>query len=81
MDLVQDGSSFTGVDVQQDPNNQEMMTSESTIMEGFRYRIVDDLCPQFPVFQGREKMQKFPVLPMGMIDLWKNSDNDPWGEF
>ena len=51
-------------------------------MDGFRYRTIEDLCPQFPVYQGKEMAKKFPVLPVGMLDLWRNSDEeDPWGQF
>ena len=45
------------------------MKSEATIMEGFRYRTVQDLS-LYPVFKGKENVsEKFPVLPIGMLDL------------
>lgn len=50
-------------------------------MEGFRYRTVQDLSP-YPVFKGKENVsEKFPVLPIGMLDLWRKDDEDPWGLF
>jgi hypothetical protein len=57
------------------------MKSEATIMEGFRYRTVQDVSP-YPVYKGRENISAtFPVLPIGMIDLWRKDDEDPWGLF
>ena len=43
---------------------------ESTIMEGFRYRVDDT---QFPVFNGPNQLNKgsFPILPIGMLDIWR----------
>ena len=55
------------------------MKSESTIMEGFRYRKVGDLS-SYPVFNGKNNVSAdFPVLPIGMMDLWRKDDEDPWG--
>lgn len=45
-------------------------------MEGFIYRTVD---PKFPVFVGIENKELFPKLPIGMIDLWRKTDENPWG--
>ena len=47
-------------------------------MEGFRYRIASDISP-YPVFNAKENVSdKFPILPVGMMDLWRKDDEDPW---
>ena len=49
-------------------------------MEGFRYRTVSSLSP-YPVFKGKEIKDSFPVLPIGMLDLLRAADDDPFGLF
>ena len=41
-------------------------------MEGFIYRAVD---PQYPVYIGDKKTEEFPKLPIGMLDLWRKTDD------
>jgi hypothetical protein len=41
-------------------------------MDGFRYRVNDTI---FPVYKGQEIMEKFPIIPIGMLDIWR-SDED-----
>ena len=43
-------------------------------MEGFRYRINNT---DFPVFHKNVKLSKFPILPVGMLDIWRSED--PFG--
>jgi len=80
-DLIQEAKDFKGVDPQPTEDNPDVQRSEATIMEGFRYRIASDISP-FPVFNGREDVSsKFPVLPIGMMDLWRKDEEDLpfWG--
>ena len=42
------------------------------MMEGFKYRLNDTV---FPVFKGNHKLDDFPIIPIGMLDIWR-SEND-----
>jgi hypothetical protein len=80
-DLINEAKNYKGVDVPQIEENPDVMRSEATIMEGFRYRIASDISP-YPVFNGREDVSsQFPVLPIGMMDLWRKDEEDLpfWG--
>lgn len=46
---------------------------ELTCMEGFRYRV--DESP-FPVYRGGKKCEEFPMIPIGMLDVWRQQNND-----
>lgn len=41
-------------------------------MEGFRYRVNDTV---FPVYRARQELKDFPIIPIGMIEIWR-SEND-----
>jgi hypothetical protein len=42
-------------------------------MEGFRYRCKG----VFPVYRGVKKLEEFPIIPIGMLDIWRcNNDNE-----
>jgi len=43
---------------------------ESTVMEGFRYR----LNQEFPVFDKKKKLEQFPRIPPGMLSIWRSED-------
>ena len=53
-----------------------MIESQATLMEGFIYRTVD---PKFPVYIKDKNETQFPKLPIGMLDLWRQTDENPWG--
>ena len=40
-------------------------------MEGFRYRVNDTA---FPVYRGKKKLEDFPIIPIGMLDVWREED-------
>ena len=49
---------------------------ELTIMEGFRYRINDTM---FPVYRGQKKLEDFPIIPNGMLEIWRSETDDDFG--
>ena len=73
---------------QMQDNNQnpdDIFTQESTVMEGFTYRKLDDVKNQYPVLSVEQngkvdKTMDFPILPVGMRALWAQ-DNDLMGMF
>ena len=65
-----DGGSHAGSGEEQD-NNENADREESTIMEGFRYRVNDTA---FPVYRGKKKLEDFPIIPIGMLDVWREED-------
>ena len=46
-------------------------------MEGFNYRVNDTA---YPVYRGDKPAQDFPIIPIGMLDIWR-SENDGNDEF
>lgn len=42
-------------------------------MEGFRYQIDST---KFPVFDGNKQLTDFPVIPIGMLDIWRQDNQD-----
>lgn len=50
--------------------SETVNTSEATIMEGFRYRVNSD-CSPYPVLKQGKEVKDFPVLPIGMLDIWR----------
>ena len=42
---------------------------ELTVMDGFRYRV--DSSP-YPVYRGKQRLVDFPVIPIGMLDVWRS---------
>jgi len=47
---------------------------ESTIMEGFRYRVDDS---PFPIFNHNQSLKgTFPIIPVGMLDIWRQEDKN-----
>lgn len=52
--------------------SEEVNVQESTIMEGFRYRVDDS---QFPTFNHNESLKgTFPIIPIGMLNIWRQED-------
>ena len=49
--------------------DQEGDKEECTIMEGFRYRVHNG---EFPVYKGENKVEKYPIIPMGMLKIWRD---------
>jgi hypothetical protein len=45
-------------------------------MEGFNYRVNDTV---YPVYHEGKLAEKFPIIPIGMLDIWR-SENDGEGE-
>ncbi len=41
-------------------------------MEGFNYRVNDTI---YPVYQNGKVSDTFPIIPIGMLDIWR-SEND-----
>lgn len=42
-------------------------------MEGFRYR-VNDSC--YPVYKEGKKLEDFPIIPIGMLDIWRGEQDE-----
>ncbi len=42
---------------------------ELTVMEGFKYRVDDG---PYPVYRGKQKLEDFPIIPIGMLDVWRS---------
>jgi hypothetical protein len=40
-------------------------------MDGFRYRV--DATP-FPVYRGKQRLEDFPIIPIGMLDVWRSEN-------
>ena len=48
------------------------MLEESTIMEGFRYRVPEEKDEAFPVMHGNKIFTtEFPIIPTGMLGIWR----------
>ncbi len=57
-----------------DKNEEEDDREELTVMEGFRYRVNGDV--QYPVFRGKEELKEFPIIPVGMLDIWRSENEE-----
>lgn len=53
--------------------SEDAEREELTVMDGFRYRI-NDTC--FPVYKGKEKLTEFPIIPIGMLDIWRSENEE-----
>ena len=40
-------------------------------MEGFNYRVNDTV---FPVYKGKERLSNFPIIPPGMLGIWRSEN-------
>lgn len=73
--------SFEGTTKFENDDGQQAFVEESTVMEGFIYRKLIDMENKYPVLKYdpvEKKMQKtldFPVLPVGMRDIWAGEDD------
>jgi hypothetical protein len=45
-------------------------------MEGFIYLTAKE--SPYPVYQGTKNLDNFPIIPIGMLDLWRKSNDEPW---
>ena len=54
-----------------DKAEEDAEKEEITLMEGFRYR-VNDTC--FPVYRGSKALCEFPIIPIGMLDVWRQEE-------
>lgn len=61
---------------QNDDESQAVKVEETIVMEGFRYR-VDDTA--YPVVNGASKCSEFPIIPIGMLDIWREEQRDEGG--
>lgn len=57
-----------------DNNSDEGDREEFTVMEGFRYRVNGDVL--YPVFRGKEELKEFPIIPIGMLDIWRSENEE-----
>lgn len=47
-------------------------------MDGFNYRINDTL---YPVYHGKTLNGNFPIIPIGMLDIWRSENDGADGDF
>ncbi len=55
---------------------QDVHVEMSTIMDGFRYRVNDT---PFPVAKDGKVVDDFPIIPIGMLTIWREQNDD--GDF
>lgn len=55
---------------------KDIDVQETIVMEGFRYRI-DDTC--FPVMNGGTQCSGFPIIPIGMLGIWREEQQEEGG--
>ena len=48
---------------------QDAFVEMSTIMEGFRYLKNDNNL--YPVLKNGQPIADFPIIPIGMLDIWR----------
>ena len=53
---------------QQSQAEKDAKVEMSTIMEGFRYRVNDT---PFPVAKDGKVVEDFPIIPIGMLKIWR----------
>ena len=49
----------------------DYQSEEFTVMEGFRYRVNNT---GFPVYKGRKQLSDYPIIPIGMLDIWRSEE-------
>jgi hypothetical protein len=59
-------------------NEEDVEKEELTVMEGFNYRVNDNNI--YPVYHGDKPATDFPIIPIGMLDIWRQ-ENDGTDEF
>lgn len=47
-------------------------------MEGFRYLTVKESPYKVYDTKANKEVDTFPILPVGMLDLWRHDDSDPF---
>ncbi len=47
-------------------------------MEGFNYRVNDT---PYPVYHGNKIDETFPIIPIGMLDIWRSENDGADGDF
>ena len=47
-------------------------------MEGFRYLKNDNA--QYPILKNGKPVEDFPIIPVGMLSIWREYDDCPEGE-
>ena len=58
---------------EEEPVDRDVIVDESIVMEGFRYRVDDT---KFPVFKGHQKLTEFPIIPIGMLGVWRDEQRE-----
>ena len=58
---------------QQSQAEKDVKVEMSTIMEGFRYRINDT---PFPVAKEGKLVEEFPIIPIGMLKIWREQNEE-----
>ena len=61
------------MDGQKTQAEKDCKVEMSTIMEGFRYRVNDT---PFPVAKDGKVVEDFPIIPIGMLNIWRDQNND-----
>ena len=52
---------------------KDVQVDEATVMEGFRYRVNDSA---FPVAKDGKVLEDFPIIPIGMLGIWREQQSD-----
>jgi len=52
----------------------EVDREELTTMEGFRYRVNEGM---YPVMRNGKELEGFPIIPIGMLDIWREQEDFP----
>ena len=58
---------------QQSQAEKDVKVEMETIMEGFRYRVNDT---PFPVAKDGKIVEDFPIIPIGMLKIWREQNED-----
>jgi hypothetical protein len=54
--------------MQVDLDIKEGENEEFTVMDGFNYRVNDTV---YPVYRGDKPAQDYPIIPIGMLEIWR----------
>ena len=55
----------------------DIKQNEFTVMDGFIYRTINDVSNKYACFTTEGQDKKFPILPVGMRELWASEgEND-----
>lgn len=54
------------------PADSDVNVEMSTIMEGFRY-LKNEI---YPVAKDNQLVENYPVIPIGMLTIWREQDNE-----